>query len=36
MKKLKRWEDIHTDGINRLSARAHFVSLSFAYSCKNG
>jgi len=26
MKKLKRWEDIHTDGINRLSARAHFVS----------
>ncbi|MFB5198538.1 beta-galactosidase subunit alpha [Neobacillus sp. KR4-4] len=26
MKKLKRWEDIHTDGINRLSARAHFNS----------
>jgi evolved beta-galactosidase subunit alpha len=26
MKKLKRWEDIHTDGINRLSARAHFIS----------
>jgi evolved beta-galactosidase subunit alpha len=26
MKKLKRWEDIHIDEINRLSARAHFVS----------
>lgn len=26
MKKLKRWEDIQTDGINRLSARAHFNS----------
>ncbi|MEH7305653.1 beta-galactosidase subunit alpha [Neobacillus drentensis] len=26
MKKLKRWEDIHTDGINRMSARAHFNS----------
>ncbi|MEH7073135.1 beta-galactosidase subunit alpha [Neobacillus drentensis] len=26
MKKLKRWEDIHTDGINRLGARAHFTS----------
>ncbi|MEH7107435.1 beta-galactosidase subunit alpha [Bacillus sp. JJ1764] len=26
MKKLKRWEDIHTDGINRMAARAHFFS----------
>ncbi|MFE4430343.1 beta-galactosidase subunit alpha [Peribacillus butanolivorans] len=26
MKNLKRWEDIHTDGMNRLAARAHFVS----------
>ncbi|WML23950.1 beta-galactosidase subunit alpha [Neobacillus sp. OS1-33] len=26
MKNIKRWEDIHTDGINRMPARAHFNS----------
>ncbi|CAH2715856.1 Evolved beta-galactosidase subunit alpha [Neobacillus rhizosphaerae] len=26
MKNMKRWEDIHTDGINRLSARTHYIS----------
>lgn len=26
MKKLKRWEDIQTEGINRLDARAHYIS----------
>lgn len=36
MKKLKRWEDIHTDGINRLSARAHFVSFPSLRAAKTG
>ncbi len=26
MKRFKRWEDIHTDGINRMAARAHYIS----------
>ncbi|MDN3020215.1 beta-galactosidase subunit alpha [Paenibacillus sp. BSR1-1] len=36
MKKVKRWEDIQTDGINRLSARAHYVSYPTRSAAETG
>ena len=35
MKNIKRWEDIHTDGINRMRARAHFNSFPTARLLKH-
>jgi evolved beta-galactosidase subunit alpha len=36
MKKFKRWEDIHTDGINRMEARAHYVSFPSREAAETG
>ncbi|MFD0829737.1 beta-galactosidase subunit alpha [Neobacillus sp. M.A.Huq-85] len=36
MKNIKRWEDIYTDGINRLAARAHFISFPSREAAKTG
>lgn len=36
MKKLKRWEDIHTDGINRMEPRAHFTSFPSRVAAESG
>ncbi|OIK11863.1 beta-galactosidase subunit alpha [Bacillus sp. MUM 116] len=36
LKNIKRWEDIHTDGINRLPARAHFISFPSREAAKIG
>ncbi|MED4206726.1 beta-galactosidase subunit alpha [Neobacillus mesonae] len=36
MKKFKRWEDIHTDGINRMEPRAHFTSFPSREAAQSG
>ncbi|MCH7323327.1 beta-galactosidase subunit alpha [Solibacillus sp. MA9] len=36
MKSLKRWEDIRTDEINRMKARAHYLSYPSRESAKTG
>ncbi|CRK82307.1 beta-galactosidase [Neobacillus massiliamazoniensis] len=36
MQKMKRWEDIHTDGINRMAARSHYISFPSREAAETG